>query len=498
MTMMTSLARALAADAQRPQRLTMYRHLHISDHPIVMVPITLAGETNAPLAMLVGTDPARPAVIVTRQPRERAERLRFAERLAGHLLYPIAAMAAITQRVESRGAELSIRATEAPQIWVPNPAGVDYVRLLGRMTRFRSSEGRWAVAPSVRQLGIWLTWLAEQAEFADSCVLVPVTRALSEVWATGQSEVEDGNLAALMAWLAPPPGMAIVDAVRRAEDPALCPPAGPATDPTFDRLFLQPALRDLASASTEPARQQVLGRLTSMLLEQMRPTWDLMWQGIELLRHEPPAPRVARRWERQRDRFSAFHYYVTNGGYPQAKRDNAVRGAQRLAEMELRLASFNAERAYDDPLVIADHRLAGEAFAGTVVAIDATRRVRAIQKLVSRPLVTVTSTDPVRLDEGQQVHDPSRDGQRALITRIEETTDGWVIELELQDKMGRGRTPAPGSVPAVGDELVYTAVADTFVRRGRAWPTRDDIPWTHGGPPPEYVPVPEDAVEDWS
>ncbi|MDP9792427.1 hypothetical protein J2S43_000939 [Catenuloplanes nepalensis] len=495
---MSSLARVLAAGSKTPQRVTLYRHLHVSEQPIVMVPIILAGETNAPLAVMVGSDPGRPEVIVTRQPRERAERLRFAERLAGHLLYPIASMAATTQRVDTRRLELSVRAIQAPQVWVPNSAGIDYVRLLGRMTRFRSSEGPWAVAPSVRQLGIWLTWLAEQAEFADSCVLVPATRALSAVWATGQSDVEDGNLAAVMAWLAPPPGMAIIDAARRAEDPAVCPPAGPATDPTFDRLFLQPTLRDLASAAAEPARRQVLNRLTGMLVEQMRPTWDLVWQAIDLLRAEPPAARVARRWERQRDRFTAFHHYVTNGGYPQAKRDNAVRGAQRLAEMEQRLASFDAERAYDDPLVLADYRLAGEAFSGEVVASDPHRRVRGAQRFVTRPLVTVTTTDPVRLDVGQQVHDPSRNGQRALITRLDETADGWIVELELQDKMGRGRVPEPGSVPVVGDDVVYTAPADTFVRRGRAWPARENIPWTHGGPPPEPVPVPEDAVEDWS
>ena len=146
MSVMTSLARVLAADSKAPQRITVYRHLHISHHPIVMVPITLAGETNAPLAIMVGTDRDRPQVIVTRQPRERAERLRFAERLAGELLLPIQSMAAMTERVD-RGQELAIRAAQAPQIWVPNPGGIEYIRLLGRMTRFR--VGLTGVRPEV-------------------------------------------------------------------------------------------------------------------------------------------------------------------------------------------------------------------------------------------------------------------------------------------------------------------------------------------------------------
>jgi hypothetical protein len=166
--------------------------------------------------------------------------------------------------------------------------------------------------------------------------------------------------------------------------------------------------------------------------------------------------------------------------------------------MEQRLATFEAQRAYDDPLVMADYRLAGEAFAGPVVAAEPTRRVMGDNgRRRLRPLVAVHTDDPLRLDVGQEVYDPNRNGQKAIITRLEQTAGGWEVELELQDKMGRSAQPAPGSVPEVGDHAVYTALADSFVR-GRTWLTRDDTPWTHGGPPPQYTPAPEDAVEDWS
>jgi hypothetical protein len=494
---MTSLARVLAADSMAPQRLTIYRHLHIADQPIVLVPVTLAGETNAPLAVMVGSDRNRPQIIVTRQPRERAERLVFAERLAGELLFPIQTMAVTTERVGG-GPEPRLRATAAPQIWVPNPGGVEFIRLLGRMTRFRRSASEWAAAPSVRQLGIWLTWFAEEAEFADSSVLVATTRALSALWATGQSALEDGNLAALIAWLAPP-GMSITEAVRRAEEPATCPPAGPATDPTFDRVFLQPMLKDLATAPTETVRGQVLARLTSLLTSQMQPTWNLMWQAIDLLREVPAASSVGRRWGQQRDRFTTFHHHLTTVGHPQSKRDNAVRGAQRLDEMEQRLATFEAQRAYDDPLVMAGYRLTGDAFAGDVVQVDRFRQVAGDGRARLRPLVGLTTSDPVRLDVGDKVYDPGRNGQEAVIIEFTPAGKEREILLELQDRMGRSnRAPRPGSVPDVGDQVVYTRLRDNHVRRGRQWPVREEIPWTHGGPPPEYVPVAEDAAEDWS
>lgn len=494
---MTSLARVLAADQGRPQQITVYRHIPIPAQPIVLVPITLAGETNAPLAVMVGQDRNEPEVIVTRQPRDRSERLRFAERLAGALLLPIQAMSDDKERFD-HGNRAVERARQAPQIWVPNPGGVDYVRLLGRMTRFRQTSGQWAVAPSVRRLGFWLTWFAEQAEFADSSVLVSATSALGAVWATGQSAVEDGNLAALMAWLAPPDGLSVLDAVRRAEDPIECPPAGPATDPTFDRLLLEPTLKDLTAATTDPQRRQVFARLTTLLISQMRPTWNLVWQAIDLLRAMPTAPSVARRWEQQRDAFTRFDSHISTDDRPQPKRDSAVRSAQRLADMERRLAAFDAQRAYDDPLVMGDFRLSGEAFAGRVVAVDPERRIPAGRGTKLRPLVTVYTEDPVRLEDQQSVYDPTRGGQQAVVDALARAGDGWEVTVELQNRMGRGRTPDPGSVPDLGDEILYCALAPQFAGRGHNWPTREQTPWTHGGPPPEYVPVPEDSVEDWS
>ncbi|NED50930.1 hypothetical protein G3I24_08405 [Micromonospora aurantiaca] len=496
MTILASLAKALAAYSMTPQQLTVYRHLHISSKPIVIVPLTLAGETNAPLAAMVGPDRARPTLIVTRQPRNRAERIEFAGRLASELLFPIETAAQQTQATGS-GPNARMRVVDAPQLWVPNPAGIEFVRTLGRMTRLRFIAGPWAVPKKVRDLGIWLTWFAEQAEFADTGALIAATQAIAAVWATGQSDLEDGNLAAQMAWLAPPEGMDVAAAVSRAENPELCPPAGPSTDPTFDRLFLEPALRDLATARNPAAHNAVHRRLTAMLEEQMRPTWELVWTAIDLLRNVPEAPRVPKRWEQQRDRFTSFHRYVADGGRPQAKRDSAGRSAQRLAELEQRMAAFEAQRAYDDPLVIADHRLTGEAFAGQVVEVDAARRVPGMRRSVLRPLVTVATGDQTHLDVGQHVYDPTRNGQQAVIESVTETEDGWCIELELQNQMGSGLTAKPGSVPALGEDVTYTSVTETFVRR-RPWPTRDETPWTHGGPPPDSTPVVEDAAEDWS
>src|ERR1700727_1860137 len=57
----------------------------------------------------------------------------------------------------------------------------------------------------------------------------------------------------------------------------------------------------------------------------------------------------------------------------QAAMDGAVAAAKRLARLEREQQRLAVERAHDDPLVMAEYRLTGEAFAGTVVEADLTR-----------------------------------------------------------------------------------------------------------------------------
>ncbi len=71
------------------------------------------------------------------------------------------------------------------------------------------------------------------------------------------------------------------------------------------------------------------------------------------------------------------------------------------------------------------------------------------------------------------------------------------MTLELAGGMGRKLKPEPGCVPEVGERLCYS----TLARDAGQWPTfpkREETPWTHGGPPPEYVPTDDDAGEVWS
>ncbi|WP_089157081.1 hypothetical protein [Micromonospora sp. NBS 11-29] len=488
MSTLRALARAQAVAAGRAQPVAVVRHLHLSDRPLVLVPLTLAGEANAPLAALVGSAPDEARLLVVPQPRNRDQRFAFAAELAGVLLPYLDSFRQVTEAVAvDRGRDVRYRCVDAPQLLVPNPAGVTFLRLFGRSTRFRRVDGDYPVHPSVPLLGRWLTFFAERAEQPGSAALLPLTEALTLHWATGQSAVEDLHLPAVLGWIDPPPGRTGAEAAARAEDPALCPPAGPATDPEFDNHRLAPAVEAYAAAGDDPAaRTSAYDELAGLLREQLAPTWELMWRGVGLLRGLPPGARVAGRWAGDRDAFTAHAEHVDAGGGPQPRRDGAVAAALRLQRLERALTGWAVQRAYDDPLVMAEHRLAGEAFVGEVTLADPARVDDSGKRPVLRPRIQVVTAEPVPMPVGATLWSPARPGQKAKVVFVTPGGDGKTeVVLELSGGMGRGLSAPAGSVPEVGERICLTSLSDAFLPGG-AFPAPEETPWTHGGPPEHH------------
>jgi len=76
---------------------------------------------------------------------------------------------------------------------------------------------------------------------------------------------------------------------------------------------------------------------------------------------------------------------------------------------------------------------------------------------------------------------------RELVTRHRraaepEDADAAALVLRITDRMGRGKEPAPGSVPEPGDRIVWT-LFEHDQRGGPKLPDPEETPWTHGGPP---------------
>ncbi|MFJ2175763.1 hypothetical protein ACIOHE_23070 [Streptomyces sp. NPDC087851] len=552
MSLISTLARLEATASGHAQPLTTVLHRRISDRPLVLVPLTTAGEAGAPLGALVGTDRDAPRLLTVAQPRDRDLRFAFLGELAETVLPYLDGYADVIEAAERNetdpetGKRVKVEVelcVDAPQVIVPNRPGVDFVRLLGRSMRFRRTaeddpDAPYPAPPRVPLLGRWLTHYGERARVPGSSLLLATTDLLGRHWATGQSNLEDQHLGALLAWLAPPDGVPGAEAALRAElardgeGQLVCPPAGPATDPAFDNKLLAPAIEAydrargaLAAAEDGPGAEEQLARLTAAerrireLLESvMRPTWDAVWQGLDLLRALPEGERVGDRWTRDRWSFTGHRDRVRAGEPPQPRRDDAVTAAQKLASRETAQGQLEAQEALDDPLVLAGRRLAGEAFLGEVTEV--VMAYSESKRPSPRPLITVRTDDRPHLGVGVKVF-RSLDGkpQTAEFVRYEESAPhaegdaeeagpaedgGGVLVVRLTDRMGRSKEPAPGSVPAKGDRIAWT-LFEHDQRGGPKLPDPEHTPWTHGGPPagPEATldgtvpaPVPDPVTEE--
>jgi hypothetical protein len=461
MSTLAALARAEAAATARAVPVATVRHLHVSERPLVLIPLAMAGEANAPLAAMVGRSRSDPELLVVAQPRNRDQRFAFAAALGELLSAYVNDHSTVSEPVAvDRGRDVRYRFVDAPQLWVPNTGGVEFLRLFGRSTRFRSDAGH----PAVPLLGRWLTFFANAAEVPGSALLVAAVQALALHWATGQSSAEDAHLGSLLAWIE-----SGATAARVAERE---PPAGPATDPEFDNRVLAPLIESGDAAG-----------LASVLREQLTPVWEQMWRALDLLRTLPPGARVDSRWDSDRDAFSGFVQYLADGGPPQPRRDGAVAAAARLHHLEAAAARYEVQRAFDDPLVMAEHRLTGAAFAGNVMLAQPDRVDDTGRRPVLRPRVLVRTEEPVRVPPGTALTSPARPAQKSIVVAITPIGDGRTdVLLELSGGMGRRLVAEPGGVPQVGERVVLTTLSEAF-RAPAAFPDPADTPWTHGGPP---------------
>ncbi|MFJ7120084.1 hypothetical protein ACIQUO_08835 [Streptomyces albogriseolus] len=529
MSLISTLARLEAVDTGRAQPAATVRHRHLSERPLVFVPLITAGEAGAPLGALVGSDRDAPRLLVVPQPRDRELRFAFLAELADVVLPYLDGFADAVEAAErsetdpETGKRVKVEVelcADAPQMIVPSRAGVDLVRLLGRSMRFRRTaeqdpEAPFPAPPRVPLLGRWLTHFGERARVPGSCLLLAMTDVLGRHWATGQSTLEDQHLGALLAWIDPPEGRSGAEAAqevelaRDADGQLVCPPAGPATDPAFDNKLLAPAIEryDRARTALAAAEDGVegddrLGALTAaereiraLVESRTRPTWDAVWRGLDLLRELPEGARVEERWTRDRWSFTGHRDRVAAGEPPQPRRDDAVTAANKLAAREREQARLEAQEALDDPLVMAARRLSGEAFAGEVV--DVVMTYSESKRPSPRPLVTVRTDDRPHLGERVKVY-RSLGGkpQTAEFVGYEAGPEGGLLVLRIMDKMGRGKEPEPGSVPEKGDRLCFT-LFEHEPRGGAKLPDPEETPWTHGGPPGEEpAPEPADPVTE--
>ncbi|MEV6702225.1 hypothetical protein AB0M68_34635 [Streptomyces sp. NPDC051453] len=481
MTRLSTLLRLEAAEKETAQTASTIRHFHLAEQPLVFLPLNRSGTEASPLAVMLGTDPAHPHLLVA-PPAGRPTA--FLQELADHVLAHIDGFQN-TEHLPAKGKRPARqRHTHAPQLLVANRKSLTYIQRLGRALRFTPPPDGTETARGTGRLGQWLTFFSDHAEHPGSAFLLALTDQVATHWITGQSRLEDEHLAALLAWIDPPPGTTGLEAAHKAEDPQLHRPAGPATDPSFDSLELDPLLtayNDAAREANTGAMIRHTDRLTTLLREYLEPTWNDAWRALGLLRTLPQTQDAERRWAADRDRFTAYTTYLAADGRPQPVKDDAVSAARRLARMELAQGALDAHRALEDPFFMAERRTTGEALAGTVTDVDAHHTVPGAKgRPLLRPRLILHTDDPVRLDTGNLLAGPRNPRVHLAVRAITPREHGTDLLLEITTLTGTVAKPRTDSVPAVGDSLELTFAPEFFQRP--PFPSRDNTPWTHGGP----------------
>lgn len=490
MIRLSSLLRMRAAATGNALHTSRLRHLHLSDQPLMLLALKRTGPAARPLAVMLGTDPYRPQFLVAPPSGSTTPMLTdladavtaYIDNCQRHSEH----LPATTNKPARK------RYTDAPQILVPNPQTVQHLKDLGDDLRFRSVDAQTSASRSVPRMGHWLTYLTDRADIPGSSALIPMTSFLCMHWVTGQSPLEDEDLATLLAWIDPPRHTASGrDAAHKAEDPSTHRPAGPATDPAFDNQLLVPLFKAHARARGQD-QTRILQRLERLLATHMQPTWDLMWQAYSLLQSLPEAEGTTRRWDHERTAFTDECIHLATDGRPRPAREQAVASAVRLSLMEHAAAAFAAERAADDPFVRAELRTTGEAFGGTVTAIDPEHTRRGpTGRAQRRPRLTVSTTDPLYVEPGQLLACHTYRNARYKICETVPADDDTLVHLEITAGMGKANSPNHAVLPEAGAFLVFTMAPDRYPMP--EFPARDQTPWTHGGPPDDH---PDESEEE--
>jgi hypothetical protein len=483
---MNHLEVALAARAYRTGRAlrtARFRHRHLVSGPLVVVLWQMGAEPFAAAAIGWHDRSDHLEMTVAGEPRNRD--LAFAALLPfARWFNPRFEAHAADREKFTRGEHTFTRARTAPQVLVANAATARMLGNLGRRLAYLPTTGPLPADEALVRLGRHLRFLWDHFAVPGQQLLVALTDLLNDHWATPQSPLERQSLAALDAYIDPPPGEHGFDTAARAEQ---C-PVGPVPAGEDDQALgpLVERFNNLRGGSTDPAIVRgLLGPIEDHYRSLVQPTWELLWRCRDREAALPEAPSVARRWDVDRDAYTRHMDWLARNGLRRTRQTprQAVLTLRRLEEAQRLL---EAEQACDDPLCMIGYLLQNKAVCGWVVTVDEEHREGTGRSRVRRPLVTLHSPDPCVLPVGKELWWTAQpDGREFVVHAVQAGPDrGSLVTLK---RMTRSDTTG---LPAVGQQAcfsVHTTGPGYVVRL----PETD--PWTHQSQQPAAVgPIEED------
>jgi hypothetical protein len=458
---------ARAHSAGRALRRSLYRHRRLVAEPLAVVLWQLGAEPFSAAALAWGSRPGRLTLSVAGEPRNRD--------LAFAALLPFA---------RCFNARFEAPVDGAPQVVVANGASAEMLGRLGRRLAYLPTDGPHPADPALVRLGRHLQFLDRHRARSGQQLLVALTDLLNDHWTTGLSQPEAQSLAALDAWIEPPPGEHGFDAAARAE----LVPCGPLPAGEDDERLepLMKAFNDARGRSTVPAVvRPLLGSIEAHYRPLCERAWRLLWRCRDRELRVREARSVRRRWEEDCAAYAFHMQWLARNGLRRT-RQTPRQAAWTLRTLEEAGRLLEAEEVCDDPLRQVPALLDNRAVRGRVLRVDAGHREMATSRMVKRPLVTLLSPEPCRMPVGKELwwtEQPT--GQPFVVQSVRPVPGGTEVALKLL-------TSAASTLPAVGGEGVFSV----YTTEGR-WFGKlpEEDPWTHAPAAASGVAGPIDEEE---
>lgn len=328
-----------------------------------------------------------------------------------------------------------------PRIWVPHAAALEVLDLLGhRMHRNQRAT------PELRRMGSLCRAIAMESEFPGQQIVAVAGDLLRTHVVTGQTPTEDGHVAAVVAWVLPPPRVnPVEEAARRSIVPANA-MLQRSIDDEIERLRkIGKGKGQIAAA----ARQ----RIEHLLREEAIREWNLLIEArnafLSLGLSEPSnlEKLVTESIER-------FEWWVTNGPIMPTKPASLRR---RLKEVEAAAQRVEDIDARSDARARERLRQQGRVVAAMIEGVVQPNPRRRPESLILR-----TQQEVLRIRKGTvlQTEDVAVKGR---VSHIEYDVQSGIRRLKLELEKGRQKSTHYG----VGrvEDWYATDVYDNKFRR---------------------------------
>ena len=480
MSLIELMMAAEAARAQTAVRRTAYRHQYLSNAPLVVVAYNLSGEAAAPLGIMYGTDPdpSKASLAVAAEPRNRDSRFGAINAFADDFVEFVRPHLALKTVPTKTGGFRQV-ASSAPQIVVPNRGTRAYLGArLGRSLRYLGMGTTHPVPEATQWTGSHLSWSAEHANLPGQSTFLAMTESLSQHFVTGQSALENENLATLLAWIEGVPGD-LLRTLEGLEDQAFGPVPNPKWEATLEpyvKAYTEGLRADdpeLMHIAFEHVEREVRGPLSL--------AYAATHRSIEILRAIEPAASVPARWEADVRDWSD-HARRCSQGIPRfARRHDALRAAKTLQRWTSSASQLETQQAFDDPMIMAGFDAEGRCVTGSVAAIDTqNREIKPGGKnRTVVPIIELTLTAPTRLLAGEVVRWTVEQSVKGVLRSVDDCgariaitggTKAWDLAgvTTGSDVVFVGFDPWAGPDPWSPDETPWTHRETTSELAGEA------------------------------